>query len=72
LKNALLFFTIHKIYTKNNLLEVFNVSGVFGDDIVYGLIGFVVFSSKIDQQPSQVVATLLWSSVGVKPNTWKK
>lgn len=62
MKNAPLFFTIHKICIKNNLLEVFNVSEMFGDDIVYGPIGFVVFSSKMNQQPSQVVCCYIHGS----------
>jgi hypothetical protein len=53
---------IHKIYTKNNFLEVFNVSEMFGDDIVYEPIGFVVFSSKMDQQPNQVVCCYIHRS----------
>lgn len=35
---------------------------MFGDDIVYGPIGFVVFSSKMNQQPSQVVCCYIHGS----------
>jgi hypothetical protein len=35
---------------------------MFGDDIVYGPIGFVVFSSKMDQQPSEVVCCYIHES----------
>jgi hypothetical protein len=46
-----------------------NVTNAFPSNWVHGMINlttFMVIQFKL------VVATLLWPSVGVKPNTWKK